>query len=108
MKKSDALAVTGIDPKVIGPELVKQAQEEQRKAVQAHVVEGVREMINDVQRSEAIIRQHQERIAIQKRRIAALNDGAFTAEYNSELAMVIIMFNDKTLQVLSDPRSGRL
>lgn len=99
-KKNESLVPTSasIDPKELGPALIKQAQQEQLEATQKAVVRGVQAIMKDIQNKQQTIEQLKEQKAIQEKRLTALNKGEFTVEYNFQQQAPKLVFNDKELQ----------
>lgn len=88
----------GINPKELGPALIKQAQDQDREATQKMVVSGVSAIMKDIQAKRQLIERSKEQLEKQEKRLNALNAGDFTVKYDFNHGGPQIVFNDKDLQ----------
>lgn len=90
--------INGINPKELGPALIKQAQDQERESTQRVVVAGVQAIMKDIQNQKQTISNASERLLLQQKRLEALNAGEFTVEFKQEWGGPTVVFSDKDLQ----------
>lgn len=97
-KEEGTLALMSqIDTKELGANILEAAQEKMKSDLQRIVVEGVQNILRDVENQRSHIQKAEDRIKLQNRRVEALRKGEFKIKMNGDIGGPMVQFDDVDL-----------